>query len=114
MGLYSKLKRIGHGRLESLCRAIGYRVQSAMPFPSYEPIEFQIEEHLFRLEDLATSRYRPFNNELTEDAKRKEIDKLVGYLDSQLQLDDRTRFSAAQIKRYETLLDRLGDKYSGQ
>ncbi len=114
MGLYSKLRQIGHGRLESLRRAIGYRVENAMPFPSHVPIEVQIEEHLSRLEELAKTRYRPKGSELTEEAKRKQIDMLVGYLDSQLQLDDRERFSAAQIKRYETLIERLGDKYSGE
>ncbi|HLC71640.1 hypothetical protein J4421_06365 [Candidatus Woesearchaeota archaeon] len=112
MGLYSKLRQIGHGRLESLRRAIGYRVQNTMPFPSHEPIELQIEEHLSSLEDLVKPKYRPQGTELSEPIKREQIDHLVGYLDSQLRWDDKKRFSAAQIKRYEILLERLAGIYS--
>ncbi len=91
MRLYSKLRQIGHGRLESLCRVMGYRVENSLPFPSHEPIELQIEEHLSRLEDLAKSRYRPQDTKLSEDAKRGQIDMLVEYLDSQLEWDDKKK-----------------------
>lgn len=112
MSLYSKLREIGHGRLESLRRVTGYRIERLLSYPSYKPKELQIEEHLSNLENLVKLRYRSQGTELSEERKRNEIDNLVGYLDSQLEWEDKKRFSAAQIGRYEKLLERLAEVYS--
>ena len=112
MGFYSKLREIGHGRLEAMRRAFSYRVGNSLPFPSYEPIELQIEEGISRLEEMLKPKYRPKGTEIDEGVKRQIIDQKVGWLNSQLKWDDKKRFSAAQLERYDTVLEQLAEIYS--
>ncbi|MBS3116554.1 hypothetical protein J4421_03065 [Candidatus Woesearchaeota archaeon] len=109
--MYSKLRSVGHVRKEALARSIRYKVENLLPFPSFEPIELQIEGALDKLENLVRPRYRPQGTELSADTMRNEIDSLVGYLDSQLNLNERKRFSELQIKRYDSILERLAEIY---
>lgn len=126
MGLYSKLRKIGHGRVESLRRSFWHHVERNMPFPSFDPIEIQIEEQLSSLEDyLKPRKYSPQPKQEIDSlpgidipthpsTEQDRIDFLVGYLNGQLNYEKRLnekRFSETQRTRYETVLEQLAERY---
>lgn len=106
--LYSQLRKIGHGRIESLRRAINNTIERSLPFPNYEPVEVQIEAHISELENLVKKRWR--QESLNQDGIKQRLERCVGYLDSQLS-NYRERFSEIQVARYEKVLEHLEDKY---